>query len=466
MKRKGKPLDGESLELFQASACAGLPVRGTAGYEWISLHNQHVERLSAAWSAILKELGLGALVIHSGKQNLKYSRDDQYWPPVLTPHFNHWLPYEETQALLVFQIDSVPVIYKRRHDSYWDSPGSQNPHWDRAAFRIEQVADLTEVPLPPLATYIGDDLQIASSLGLSLEQCNRDDVLLAADFLRTLKSDFEVACILTANELAACGHAALRERFLSKTVSELDLQFLYLSTTRQTDFSLPYGSIVALGANAGVLHHVNYEDVALSGELSLLVDAGAKFNGYASDITRTWVRGEGKGAQAFHRLVEAVDALQQKLVADFKVGKQYEDLHNFAHFLIADALIAQGILRCSRDAAVETGLTRVFFPHGLGHSLGLQVHDVGMKLKAPAQNNRYLRNTAIVSQGQVVTIEPGIYFIPTLIKGALKGEFSNHLDRDQLDLLAPFGGIRIEDNIFATKQGPINLSKAAPRCNS
>ena len=453
----------ERLLNFQSSACSALPARGAQGYDWVPLHKAHVQRLGVAWSAILKQLGLGALVLHSGKQNLKYSRDDQYWPSVVTPHFNHWLPYEETQALLIVQIDSVPRLYTKRHDSFWDSPGSQNLLWDRASFRIEQVADLEKIEIPPLSTFIGDDLKLAASLGFSTEQCNRDDVLAAADFLRTLKSEFEVACILMANELAASGHAALRDRFLEGAVSELDLQLLYLLKTRQTEFGLPYGSIVAQGRNAGVLHHVNYEANSASGDLSLLVDAGAKFNGYASDITRTWVRGAGEGATIFRELVNTVDQLQRKLVADFSIGKPYEDLHNAAHQLIADALVASGVVKCSREAAVDYGLTRVFFPHGLGHSLGLQVHDVGMKLKAPAPNNKYLRNTSVVSQGQVVTIEPGIYFIPTLINSALKGEYAKLLDRDRIDLLAPFGGIRIEDNILATMQGPINLSLSVPR---
>jgi Xaa-Pro dipeptidase len=458
-------LDRASLELFQATACGRLPVRGAHGFDWKSLHGQHVERLRAAWSGILKGLGLGAVVIHSGKQNLKYSRDDQYWPPVLTPHFNHWLPYEETQALLVFQIDSMPRLYTKRHDSFWDSPGSQNPFWNPTSFRTEQVIDLAAVQLPPLATYIGDDLQLAAALGLSSDQCNRDDVLTAADFLRTLKSEFEVACILIANETAACGHASLRDKFSQGPVSELDLQLLYLANTRQTDFTLPYGSIVAVGANAGVLHHVNYEGSAKTGDLSLLVDAGAKFNGYASDITRTWVRGDGKAASEFRSLIKKVDQLQQRLVADVKIGKQYEELHNAGHQYIADALIGAGVIKCSREMAVENGLTRVFFPHGLGHSLGLQVHDVGMKLKAPATNNKYLRNTSAISQGQVLTIEPGIYFIPSLLKGAFQSEHGKFLDRDRIDLLAPFGGIRIEDNILATQQGPINLSAASPRLN-
>lgn len=453
----------ESLEHFKKTACDHLP-RLTAGdFDWGLLHGRHVERLAAAWSAILREHGLGALVIHSGRAQRKYSRDDQYWPMVLTPHFNHWLPYEETPALLVFQTDSTPRLYFERHNSFWESPGSTNSTWNRTHFKIEQVSELSAVQIPSLATFIGDDLQLATALGFSHEQCNRDDVLNAADYLRTLKSEFEVACILRANELASVGHAALRDKFLGQAVSELELQHLFLASTAQTDQSLPYGSIVALGANAGVLHHVNYDPSTRKGDQSLLVDAGVKFNGYCSDITRTWARGGGGSVGLFRELIAAVDHLQQRLVALFTVGGSYEELHNRSHEMIARALIGIGLVTCSAEAAVETGLTRVFFPHGLGHSLGLQVHDVGMRVKIPAANNKYLRNTSTITQGQVVTIEPGIYFIPMLLKSAFQADFGKSINQKQLDLLAPFGGIRIEDNILANAQGPINLSISAPR---
>ena len=107
---------------------------------------------------------------------------------------------------------------------------------------------------------------------------------------------------------------------------------------------------------------------------------------------------------------------------------------------------------------VGLGLTRAFFPHGLGHSLGLQVHDVGMRLTKPSQENPFLRNTSVITAGQVVTIEPGLYFIPSLLDGALKGAGARSINHSLLKELMPFGGIRIEDNILATVAGPVNLT--------
>jgi len=144
------------------------------------------------------------------------------------------------------------------------------------------------------------------------------------------------------------------------------------------------------------------------------------------------------------------------------VGKPYEDLHNQAHELLAGVLISAGIVKCSVEAAVQGGVTRLFFPHGLGHSLGIQVHDVGMRLRKPSTDNPYLRNTSVLAAGHVVTIEPGIYFIPKLMHELMSGAMSNMVNTSLVKAMMPFGGIRIEDDILATDLGPVNLSAGCP----
>jgi Xaa-Pro dipeptidase len=454
----------DDLQIFGTAACGQFPAVPSTELEWKTLHRRHVDRVTLAWTSILTELGIDSLVIHSGKPQKRNSLDDQFWPTVTTPHFLHWLAYEETEALLVFSVDSSkPRVYTMRNQSFWDSPGKRHLTWDESCFRVEEVTEFSGINLPSSATYIGDDIYLAGSLGISADQCNRLDVLSAGNFLRTLKSEYEVASIAKANDLAAKGHLAVMDKFMVGDVSELELHLHYLKMTGQTEFSAPYGNIVAMGSNAAVLHHVNYGTESRMGDLSLLVDAGAKVNGYASDITRTWARGSGRGISLFRDLIVLVDSTQKKLVSRVTVGEDYELVHNFAHQLIAEVLIEVGLLNCSPHVAVESGLTRVFFPHGLGHSLGLQVHDVGMKLKDPASNNQYLRNTTRITQGQVVTVEPGIYFIQALLKDALKEDFSKFIQQEMVELLMPFGGVRIEDNILATDAGPVNLSLGVPR---
>lgn len=452
------------LNEFKSSASNGLTTRPKGDGHWSPLHKSHVARLSKIYGAILEQYGLRSLVIHSGVAIAKHSRDDQFWPVVATPSFLHWVPLEETPCVLVISQHDRPQLYVKKHDSFWDSAKPMHSFWSPESFTIHDVKDFSSVSVGNDVAFIGDDCSVADLLGIPPEQCNRSDLISELEYTRTLKSDYEVACILRANELAAIGHSKVRAIFESSDASELDLFHSYLSATRQTESSMPYGAIIAMGSNCGVLHHVNYCHDTKIGQTSFLVDAGCKFNGYASDVTRTWVRGVGSYADVFAELISGVDNAQRQLVSQLTIGRQYEDLHNAAHFLLADVLVNLKIIRVKRDEAVASGLTRIFFPHGLGHSLGLQVHDVGMKLKSPATENRYLRNTAEIAQGQVVTIEPGIYFIPSLLEKATREGLVRHLDVDRINGLLPFGGVRIEDNVLATTGGPVNLSVDSPRC--
>jgi len=456
-------LSSATLNDFKRSASSGSCLGQKAKFDWVSLHKKHVERLIKAWDVQLDDVGVDTLVIHSGHAALKYSLDDQHWPFVSTPHFLHWLPLHGQRALLVVKAGQVPKIYMEKHDSFWDSPAALSQNWSRESFEIHEVVRLEDLRVTQTSAFIGDDLKLASKIGVFPENCNAPEIMFRTDFLRTLKSDFEVASIHVANETAAVGHKAVKELFENTNASEFDLHLAYLRATGQTEFGLPYGNIVALGNHCAVLHHVDYGRGAARTNESMLLDAGASFNGYASDVTRTWVKGDGSDVEIFQQLILGVDAAQRKLAASVKVGTLYEDLHNSAHYLLADVLRASGIIKCSPEAAVNTGLTRVFFPHGLGHSLGLQVHDVGMKTKKPSGQNKFLRNTSEMTQGQVVTIEPGLYFIPSLLQDALASQHASSIDKSQVERLSQFGGIRIEDDILATDAGAVNLSGSSPR---
>jgi Xaa-Pro dipeptidase len=210
-----------------------------------------------------------------------------------------------------------------------------------------------------------------------------------------------------------------------------------------------------------VLHWVTYDRRRRSGPDALLVDAGARFLGYASDITRTWVRGGGAAATQFGALVAAVEALQQRIIAELRPGLPYEALHDRTHVLLAEALVAVEVGRGDPATLVERGVTRALFPHGLGHSLGIQVHDVGMRLTPPRPDNRFLRNTSVIEVGQVFTIEPGCYMIDELLAPLRADDRRDLLDWAAVDALRPFGGVRIEDDVVVAEGGPRNLTREA-----
>jgi Xaa-Pro dipeptidase len=271
------------------------------------------------------------------------------------------------------------------------------------------------------------------------------------DRLRALKSPYEVMCLAEANRKAAAGHAAALKAFRSGGASELEIHLRFLEATGQDDPETPYKNIVAEGPHAATLHHVTYDKKpSARGAQSLLVDAGATYMGYCSDITRTWVRGEGAVASAYGQLVDRVERMQQKLCGAIKLGLPYEELHEESHRQAAEILRDIGVAKGSLDEIVKANVTRSFYPHGLGHSLGLQCHDVGCALVKPKENNPYLRNTSIISEGQVFTVEPGIYFIDGLLEQLRSSPHAALVDWTLVKELSIMGGVRIEDDLVVT----------------
>ena len=258
-------------------------------------------------------------------------------------------------------------------------------------------------------------------------------------------------CLAEANRRAAKGHAAVLEAFRAGAASELDLHLLYLRATAQDDPETPYKNIVALNEHAATLHHVTYTKHPSSAPAqSLLLDAGAAYQGYCSDVTRTW--GEGRPAprrSAFAALVAGVEAMQQRLCDAIAVGMPYEKLHDESHRQVAAILRDVGIAQLSSEELVAGGVTRAFFPHGLGHSLGLQCHDVGCALTKPRADNPFLRNTSVIEVGQVFTIEPGVYFIEPLLAPVRAKEVGG-IDWKLVKEMGALGGVRIEDDVVVT----------------
>lgn len=427
-----------------------------------ALYLDHLEAVAGRTARALEAAGYEGLVAPAGLPPCPVF-DDNPLPFRANPQFRLWIPEAEPGSFLVVRPGERPRLLFHQPADYWHQPPAIPEASWTGSFAIEVLRDPSEVrrfvePGPHWAV-VGDRHPAWDGLG----EPNPPALLSRLDWERAAKTPYEIECLARASALGARAHAAAAAAFRAGAC-EYDIHREYLQALRLSDDELPYRSIVALDRHAAVLHYQHLERSPAEPGASFLLDAGAACAGYASDITRTHARRPGP----FADLVSALDDEQQALAAAVRPGLDYRDLHLAAHEAVARVLAGAGLLRCSAGAAVESGVTRAFFPHGIGHLMGLQVHDVGGLLAGPDGGERprpaghpFLRLTRDLGPGFVVTIEPGVYFIDLLL-GEARGDARRALiDWDAVERLRPFGGVRIEDDVVAQPGGARNLTREA-----
>ncbi len=433
-----------------------------------SCYAEHIAERQRATEAALAAEGYDGIIVHSGTHAC-YFADDQTVPFKATPHLLHWLPLDEPGHVLVLRAGQRPLLlYRVRKDYWYEQAELGDPFWANH-FEIVQTpsAATARAALPKQGrlAFVGPTAAIASELGVDGPDVNPAGLSARLDWGRSIKTPYEIACIRSATAKALPAHAAAREAFL-QGASELDIHHAYMQRLGATESELPYPSIVALDEKGAVLHYEGKRH-GVSGDV-LLIDNGARHLGYACDITRTHT---GAGVPALFRdLVAALDTAQRELCALVAPGVDFVDLHRRAEVMLGELLHAIGVLRVPGADAAAAGWMRPFFPHGLGHLLGLQVHDVAGRQRAvgggtrpPPDGYPTLRTTRILEPGMVVTIEPGIYFIDMLLTPFIETPGRDACAWDLVDALRPCGGARIEDNVLVTAKGHENLTRAASR---
>lgn len=417
-------------------------------------YRDHVQRAVEAIRAALAREGYDRLVVHSGALQPKNPFDDQDWPFDPVPTFRYLAPMSWPDCVVVIEARDVPpTLYALESDSFWER--RSEPDWSllEAALDVKRVTSLEamhSISWDGAGAFIGNGPR--EGISTPTMTVNPTEIVEALHELRTVKSDWEIACMEQASLRAARGHLRAAQRFDAGERSELAIHLSYLDASEQDDADCPYKNIVALGENGATLHHIEYRH--MPDAASLLIDAGGRHLGYCADITRTHVAPDaGPDAARFASLVDAVEQLQLRVIGRVEPGLSYESLHDFAHQEMAQLLVDAELVSCSPETAVETGLTRTFFPHGLGHHLGVQVHDVAGLPHKPRPENRFLRNTRTIEAGQVFTIEPGLYFIGGLLAPLRAQPDGASVVWETVDALRRFGGIRIEDNILVLPEG-------------
>jgi len=435
-----------------------------AGNSITEAYKNHVAVLQQHWENALEAESYDAAVIHAGSKLVSFL-DDYEYPFRCNPHLLWWLPltHHHDSALLI-RPGERPKLFYYQPDDYWYSPPADPESWWADEFEVVAVRDIDawqQAGINEQTAYIGDAACLAEAV--SPTQLNPERLINRIHLERTRKTPYEVACMAESARLGAVAHTAAELGF-REGLSEYEIHQRYCMSIQMVDAELPYGNIVALNDHSAVLHYQAHEQQVPEKVRSFLIDAGATVHAYASDITRTYAADAGE----FADMITAMDTMQQLLCEAVVEGLDYRQLHLRAHLDIGRILKDFDIIKPSAEDAVASGLTAVFYPHGLGHYLGLQTHDVagliadveGTPIPRP-EGHPFLRLTRELEAGNVLTIEPGLYFIePLLRKWRLNGDVSA-INWDKVEALSPYGGIRIEDNMLVTGGAPRNLTREA-----
>ncbi|MBB1488172.1 Xaa-Pro dipeptidase [Oceanospirillum sediminis] len=428
----------------------------------IQAYFQHIEQLQLRTHHLVTQHGFDQLLIGSGSLHRHFLDDTRYaFRP--NPHFMLWIPFlaEHPDCWLLIREHQTPVLFYHAPTDFWHkTPELPSDEWTKA-FDIQAYDDFAaiESALSTLSTAMINE-QMPELKSASVSQ-NPQGLIKALDFHRAIKNEWEQHCLREANYLAVKGHAAAETAFKAGK-SEYEIHQHYLNAIAHNERDMPYDNIVGLNEHAAVLHYQFQQRSVPDQHRTLLIDAGARFNGYAADITRTFTP-EGS---LFADLVRGLDDLQLQLCNQISAGSNFIALHEQMHLMIADLLNRFGIITANPEIQMEQGITRTFYPHGLGHLLGLQVHDVGGwqqdesgTLLNPPEEHPFLRLTRTLEAGYVITVEPGVYFIPQLLQELKNSPASEHVNWVLVEQLLPYGGIRIEDNICVQKDGSENYTR-------
>jgi Xaa-Pro aminopeptidase len=282
--------------------------------------------------------------------------------------------------------------------------------------------------------------------------------------VRRRKDENELERMRAAERATSAGFAAVQP-LLRPGVTEREVQIeLEAEFFRAGADFLGFETIVAGGPNTAVLHFPPTARPFGEGEL-VLIDAGGEVQAYSSDITRTYpVSGSLGPEQAeLHSLVRSAGVAATQVCAP---GTEWRDVHRTAALVVGEGLVEFGLLRGEPESLLEQGAVTIFFPHGIGHMVGLGIRDAGDVLEG--RDGMYpgyprLRFDRPLEPGHVVTVEPGIYFVPSLLRDReLRERHRDTVDWERTDRMMDFGGIRIEDNVLVTEDGYEVLTADVP----
>lgn len=423
----------------------------------------------------------GVVVIPSGA-HVPVEGTDQYHEFHAHPEFAYLSGAREPGTVLTFD----------RHDGwvlFAPTAGLEDRVWVGEGIDHEELSASTGLPVRPIGklrpwleerrsetvAVIGNHdlvhrpdtygVESWTALEVSLDEALAERLSEQVSETRRAKDASEIEMMRSAADASRAGHLfALRNTRPGLTERQLQVE-VEAEFFRAGAERTAYGSIVGTGSNSAVLHFSPTQRAMKHGEI-VLMDAGAESHGYASDVTRTFPVGPRfEGPQ--RDLYQLVLDVQRSAIAAAGPGIEFKAMHLAACERIASGLVDLGLLKGFAAELVERDAHALFFPHGLGHMLGLSTHDAGGCLAGRTPSDRFglkwLRADLPLEPGYVVTVEPGIYFIKALIDDRGRREqFADCVDWAKVDALRDFGGIRIEDDVLITETGREVLTAAIP----
>jgi Xaa-Pro dipeptidase len=281
----------------------------------------------------------------------------------------------------------------------------------------------------------------------------------AIDECRVVKDAHEVALIRKANQISTLAHIEAAKAVRTAS-NEQELYGAFVGTCISNGaHEQAYHSICASGTSCSTLHYIR-NDQPLQDRLNILLDAGAEYECYCADITRTFPV-DGEFTIESQQIYDIVDEMQSSCMKMIHGGVNWEDVHVNAHRVAIKRLKEIGILVGDEAEILEKRISVAFMPHGLGHYLGMDTHDTGghANYEDPDTMFKYLRVRGPVPAGAVITVEPGIYFCEFILRPALEDpDFAKFVDQKVLERYWTVGGVRIEDDVHVLEDGCENLT--------
>ncbi|KAK3065490.1 hypothetical protein LTS18_006201 [Coniosporium uncinatum] len=468
-------------------------LQGEARDLWIHIETEgRLEKYPAKQHArsVAARLNVDAGLIYLPGTQTQYLEDsDQPIPFRQRRYFYYLSGVDERDCHLTYDIGSdrltlfVPAIDPKR--VIWTGHGSTKEEaYER--YDVDCVAysgSVQEVVQEWMGrcregkVYVLHPSQTATPGDEKLERVDTSKLVGAIDACRVIKDEHEIELIRRANQVTAEAHKAVLKN-INKFESEAQVEGLFLDTcVAEGAKRQAYDPIAASGENAATLHYTK-NDESLQGRQLMVLDAGCEWECYASDVTRTFPLAGDWPSKESKNIYELVLKMQMACIERLKPGVRFLELHHLAHQIAIKGLLELGVLRGgSVDDIVTAGTSLAFFPHGLGHHVGLEVHDVsGVPINSleKSQEQRLMPTSMLcgaaaqallaageLEEGMVLTVEPGIYFSRFALENYLKNEeHAKFIDKDVVQKYIPVGGVRIEDNLLITSKGYENLTTA------